>query len=100
MRAFDIRLSQRRAITASIGLLAGVSRIDQDFHEAQTPNRTSTVFILGPIGQLDVPLWRRVYARIEAAPVTYFVRTGDMAEDEELDTPVLLRAGAGIGVFF
>ena len=46
--------------------------------------------------QLELPVWGRLYARADAALLTYFLPRAD----GRLATPVTWRAAAGLGFYF
>lgn len=90
LRAFDLG-----PITWSAGVEAGGLRIDQSFHEEQTPDRTALAWSVGPLTTVQVPIAGPLDLRIEGALLTWF-----LPGEREAATPVSARAAAGIGASF
>ena len=92
LRAFDLG-----PVTLDVGLELGVSWFAQAFHDTATADRDSFGPFVGALGQLEVPLPHRLYARLEVAGLFYFLRTSAGAAMSSAPT---YRAGAGLGVAF
>ncbi len=92
LRAFDLG-----PLTLDGGLEAGTSWLAQAFHDPLTPDRTAVGPFVGAVGQLEWPLPHRLYARLEAAGLFYFMRTG---ASSAMTTAPTYRASAGLGVAF
>ena len=92
LRAFDLG-----PLTLDVGLEAGAAFFAQAFHDPTTPDRSSTGPFVGALGQLELPLPHRFYARLEVAGLFYFLHTGDAAG---MSSAATYRAGIGLGVSF
>ena len=92
LRAFDLG-----PLTLDVGLEAGAAFFAQAFHDPATPDRSSTGPFVGALGQLELPLPHRFYARLELAGLFYFLRTGDSSA---MSSAATYRAGIGLGVAF
>jgi hypothetical protein len=92
LRAFDLG-----PLTLDVGLEGGVSSFAQAFHDPATPDRASVGPFVGALGQLELPLPHRFYARVELAGLFYFLRTSDASA---MQTGPTYRVGAGVGVSF
>lgn len=77
------------------GIEGGAMHVGQDFHERQTPARSSYALNMGPVAQVELPLGGAVSLRAEGALLTYFLPGG-----REFETPITFRLGAGMGVSF
>ncbi|MHB8418539.1 MAG: caspase family protein [Myxococcales bacterium] len=95
LRSFDLG-----PLTLGIGLWVSGLLWAQDFHDPQTPNRVSEGLLLGPLGSVQLPLYRRLYLRLDAAALTYLVPQGDDPTAARLATPFTWTADLGVGVFF
>ena len=95
LRAFDLG-----ALTLDVGLELGLSWIGQAFHDPMTADRSAVSPSLGVLGQLEVPLTRRLFVRLEMAGMFYFVRTIDSISGTTKSTAATYRGSAGIGVYF
>jgi len=47
-----------------------------------------------------VPLWRRLYLRVEVAGVFYFLRAFDVNAGVMTSTEATFRASGGLGIYF
>lgn len=92
LRAFDLG-----PLTLDVGLEAGAAFFAQAFHDPTTPDRSSTGPFVGALGQLELPLPHRFYARLEVAGLFYFLHTGDVSG---MSSAATYRAGIGLGVAF
>jgi hypothetical protein len=95
LRAFDVG-----PLTLDIGLEVGGSWFAQAFHDPMTPDRNSAGAFVGAVGQLEVPLPRRFYVKVELAALFYFLRAGDSAATSVTSNAATYRAGFGLGVYF
>lgn len=103
-RAFDVG----RFMTLTLALEAGAVWWHQRFVDppetpaglASTPARDTAGLVFGPVGQVDVALGARVYARVEAAAPAYLARTGNQPDAAAMEAHVTWRVLAGAGVFF
>jgi len=92
LRAFDLG-----PLTLDVGLEVGGSSFAQAFHDPATADRTSFGPFVGALGQLELPLPHRLYARLELAGLFYFLHTSD---GSGMATAPTYRAGVGVGVSF
>jgi hypothetical protein len=92
LRAFDLG-----PLTLDVGLEAGAAVFAQAFHDPATPDRASVGPFVGALGQLELPLPHRFYARLEVAGLFYFLHTGDASGTSSAAT---YRLGLGLGVAF
>ena len=92
LRAFDLG-----PLTLDVGLELGGATFAQAFHDPHTPDRTSFGPFVGALGQLELPLAHRVYARLELAGLFYFLHTSDGAG---MATAPSWRGAVGVGVSF
>jgi hypothetical protein len=90
LRAFDLG-----PLTLDVGLEGGGGWILQALHDAGQLDRKSFAPLVGAVGQFEIPLWRRLYARIEVAGDFYFLRTGGA-----VTTQPTFRVDGGLGVYF
>ena len=90
LRAFDLG-----PVTWSAGVEAGGVRIDQSFHEAQTPDRSAYGWSVGPLMTVQAPLAGPFDLRIEGSLLTWF-----LPGERDLQTPVSPRIAGGIGASF
>jgi hypothetical protein len=83
-------------LSLGVGLEVGAAWIAQRFSDPNTRPRDALAGVLGPVLQLEVPVARRLYARVEGAFLTYLV-----SERTSGGSPLTsYRAGAGIGVYY
>jgi uncharacterized caspase-like protein len=92
LRAFDLG-----PLTLDVGLELGGASFAQAFHDPMTPDRSSFGPFVGALGQLELPLPHRLYARLEVAGLFYFLRTGDTSA---MSTAPTYRCALGVGVSF
>jgi hypothetical protein len=92
LHAFDFSV-----LTFAIGLELGGSWLGQLFNDSFTRPRNSFGFFLAPVAQLEIPVYRRLYARVDAALLTFFL---PVAAQNGIGTVVTYRANAGLGVYF
>ncbi len=91
-RQFDISM-----VSVGLGLEFGGLEFVQTFADLYTVTRSSGGLYLGPLFELEVPVWRRLYARVDGAFLTYFLRS---QEQVGWTIPVTYRFGGGLGVHF
>ena len=94
LRAFDLG-----PLTLDVGLELGGSTILQALHDPMHPDRASFGPFVGAVGQFEIPLWRRLYARVEVAGLFYFLRAADVAGGVA-STQATFRANGGLGIYF
>jgi hypothetical protein len=92
LRAFDLG-----PVTLDVGLELGGSWFMQAFHDPMIKDGSSFGPFVGAVGQLEVPLPYRLYARVEVAGLFYFLRTNELAATS---TAATYRASAGLGISF
>ena len=92
LRAFDVG-----PLTLDVGLEVGGATFAQAFHDPLTRDRTSFGPFVGALGQLELPLPHRLYARLEVAGLFYFMHTSDTAA---MSTAPTYRCALGVGVSF
>lgn len=95
LRAFDLG-----PLTLDIGLELGGSWLSQALHDAGQNDRASFGPFVGAVGQFEIPIWRRLYARIELAGVFYFLRAAELNSGITTSTEATFRASGGLGVYF
>jgi hypothetical protein len=95
LRAFDLG-----PLTLDIGLELGASWIGQALHDPTLKDRSAFAPSVGAVGQVEVPLWRRLYLRVELAGVFYFLRAIDPSDGVATTTEPTFRTSAGLGVYF
>ncbi len=95
LRAFDLG-----PLTLDIGLELGGSWLLQALHDPMQKDRSSFGPFVGAVGQLEVPLWRRLYLRVELAGVFYFLHAYDINSGVMTSTEATFRASGGLGVYF
>jgi caspase domain-containing protein len=95
LRAFDIG-----PVTLDVGLELGMSWFDQALHDPSLGDRSSFGPFVGAVGQLEVPLSRRFYVRVEVAGLFYFLRTNDPIAGNTTATVGTYRGNAGLGLYF
>jgi hypothetical protein len=84
-------------VSLGLGIEIGAALIEQRFSDGLVFERHSLSALLAPLLQLEVPVGRRSYARIEGAFVTYLLTT---QRDAGTSTISSYRLGAGGGVYF
>ncbi|HEY2746378.1 MAG TPA: caspase family protein [Polyangia bacterium] len=92
LRAFDLG-----PLTLDVGLELGGASFAQAFHDPLTADRASFGPFVGALGQLELPLPYRLYARLELAGLFYFLDTSDGAA---MQTAPTYRCSLGVGVSF
>lgn len=60
-------------ISLGVGVEAGAAFLEQRFSDELAPARHSLSALLAPLFQVEVPVGRRLYARVEGAYLTYFL---------------------------
>ena len=70
---------------------------DMKTHDPTVRDSGSFGPFVGAVGQLEVPLPHRLYARVEVAGLFYFLRTADASSTA---TAATYRAAAGLGIAF
>jgi uncharacterized caspase-like protein len=95
LRAFDLG-----PLTLDIGLELGGSWLLQALHDPTLNDRSSFGPFVGAVGQLEVPLWRRLYLRVELAGDFYFLRAFDVNAGVMTSTEATFRVSGGLGVYF
>lgn len=92
LHVFDLR-----PLSIGLGLELGLAWLGQRFSAAATADRNSLAGFLAPVLQVEIPVHRRLYLRLDGALLTYFLRTATSAAV----TPELsYRAMGGLGVFY
>jgi hypothetical protein len=59
------------AVSLGVGVEGGLAWLGQRFSDAETKPRDALAGLLGPLVELEVPLRRRLYARVDGAFLTY-----------------------------
>jgi hypothetical protein len=100
LRAFDLG-----PVTLAVGVEIGGLWLAQVFNDSRTPDRDGSGLLLGPAFQIEVPVIGRLSFRLDAAVLTYFIRsssqrTGNVPTEVTWETPVTYRLLAGLGVYF
>jgi hypothetical protein len=96
LRAFDLG-----PLSLDVGLELGMSWFAQALHDPSAPDRSSFGPFVGAVGQLEVPLPRRFYVRLELAGIFYFLRTRDEVVGNTATATVgTYRGSAGVGFYF
>jgi hypothetical protein len=96
LRAFDVG-----PVTLDVGLEVGLSWFAQAMHDPETPDRRSFAPFVGVVGQLEVPLPRRFYVRVEMAGLFYFLPTNDAATGRATTaTAGSYQGNGGFGFYF
>ncbi len=95
LRAFDLG-----PLTLDVGFELGMSWFFQALHDPMVPDRTSAGPFVGAVGQLQLPLSRRFWARVEAAALFYFLRTSDGTGSGATSTEATYRGTLALGVYF
>ena len=85
------------SVSLGAGLELGVAWFAQRFDSPDTAPRDGLAAFLGPLVEVEVPLARRWYARVDGAFVTYLMSLGESGGRRALST---YRAGAGVGAYF
>ena len=94
LRAFDLG-----PLTLDIGLELGGSWLHQALHDPQQQDRSAFGPFVGAVGQFEIPLWRRLYLRVEVAGLFYFLRAADVSGGLT-STQATFRADGGLGIYF
>ncbi|MEP6654215.1 MAG: caspase family protein [Myxococcales bacterium] len=84
-------------LSLGAGLGGGLAWFAQRFDSPGTAPRDGLAAFLGPLAQIEVPLARRWYARVDGAFLTYLMDVGESGDARTLST---CRAGAGLGAYF
>ncbi len=84
-------------LSIGLGLELGLAWLGQRFSAAGTRDRNSLAGFIAPVLQLDIPLRRRLYLRLEGALLTYFLRTASAAA---VAPELSYRALGGLGAYF
>lgn len=82
------------------GAELGVVWLGQRFRRADVADRDGSALYAGLLARAQVPLWRWLYARFDAALLVYFLQRGEVASEARLETPPTFRFGAGLGAWF
>lgn len=84
-------------LSIGLGLEVGAAWFAQRFSDPSAASRNVMAALVAPVAELEVPLGRRAYARVDAGFVTYFLPAGGSAGTSHL---VSYRATAGAGMYF
>ena len=82
-------------VSIGVGLEVGAAWFAQRFSDPVADNRNVMAALVAPVAELEVPLGRRAYARLDAAFVTYFLPAPAATGASNL-VSYRLTAGAGI----
>jgi hypothetical protein len=93
LRAFDLG-----PLTLDVGLELGASWLLQALHDPTQQDRRSLGPYLGIVGQLEIPLYRRLFLRVELGGLFYFLRN-DVSGTTATTTEATYRVGAGLGMW-
>jgi hypothetical protein len=96
IRAFDLG-----PLTLNVGLEVGVAGLWQALHDPTQVERRSFGPFVGAVGQLELPLWRRLFVRLELAGLFYFLQVpGTSSGSTMTSTEPTYRVSGGLGVYF
>ena len=84
-------------LSLGLGIEVGAALIEQRFSDDLVFERHSLSALLAPLLQLEMPVGRRSYARVEGAFVTYVLTTQRAAGTSTISS---YRLAAGAGVYF
>lgn len=84
-------------VSIGVGLEAGLAWFAQRFNDPGTRARDGLGGFLAPLLLIEAPLARRFYLRLDAALLTYFLRSEEQAG---VLTALSYRATGGLGVYF
>jgi hypothetical protein len=85
------------ALSVGAGVEVGLAWFRQTFSDPGSHDRDALAGLVAPVVQLDVPMTRAAYARLDGAFVSYFVPTGAAAD---VSARASYRLSAGAGVYF
>jgi hypothetical protein len=96
IRAFDLG-----PLTLNVGLELGGAGLWQLLHDPSQANRRAFGPFVGAVGQLELPLWRRLFVRLELAGLFYFLPVPDASSGHTTTTTEpTYRVSGGLGVYF
>jgi hypothetical protein len=82
-------------LSVGVGLELGAAWFAQRFNDPSAANRNVAAALVAPVAQLEVPLGRRAYARLDAGFLTYFLPAQGATGASNLIS-YRLTAGAGM----
>jgi hypothetical protein len=95
LRAFDLG-----PLTLDVGLELGGSALLQALHDPSQQDRRSFGPFVGILGQVELPLWRRLFVRLEVAGLFYFLQSQDVNSGVMTSTEATYRVSGGFGIYY